>query len=229
MKTAIITGASGNLGVAVTHKFLEAGYRVIAPVFSDKDVALLPSHINLVTVVADLLNPEESKLLVQNCIAQYGQIHAVLLLAGGFAMGGIENTIMSDISRMLAINFETAYNVCQPAYNHMKERGYGRLVFIGARPALNASEGKSMTAYALSKSLLFKLSDQLNEDAKGNNIVSTVVVPSVIDTPLNRKNMPDENFDKWVKPAQLADIIEFICSDKSDAVREAVVRVYNNS
>jgi len=229
MKTAIITGASGNLGTSVTSKFLESGYRVIATVINDHDRSMLPAHDNVVASVVNLMNTEESKLFVQDSIKQYGQIHAVIMLAGGFAMGSIENTSASDISKMTALNFETAFNISQPAYNHMKEHSYGRLVFIGARPALNATVGKTTMAYALSKSLLFKLSEQLNEDAKGSNIVSTVVVPSVIDTAVNRKNMPDENFEKWVKPGQLADIIEFICGDNADAIREPVVKVYNNS
>ena len=229
MKTVIITGASGNLGVTVTGKFLDSGYRVVATVINGHDQSALPAHDNLSASVVNLMNPEESKLFVLSCIKQYGQIHAVIMLAGGFAMGNIENTSASDISKMIALNFETAFNVAQPAYNHMKEHDYGRLVFIGARPALNATDGKSTMAYALSKSLLFKLSEQLNEDAKGTNIVSTLVVPSVIDTPVNRKNMPDENFEKWVRPAQLADIIEFICSEKADVIREPIVKVYNNS
>ena len=229
MKTVIITGASGNLGVTVTNKFLETGYRVIATVINDNDATLLPVHNNLVIKVVNLMDAEESRLFVQESIQDFNQLHAVILLAGGFAMGNIADTTPADIKKMIALNFDTAFNLAQLAWNHMKDHGYGRIVFIGARPALDASAGKATMAYALSKSLLFKLSEQLNKDAMGHNIVSTVVVPSVIDTPLNRKNMPEENFENWVKPGQLADIIEFICSEKADAIREPIVKVYNNS
>jgi NAD(P)-dependent dehydrogenase (short-subunit alcohol dehydrogenase family) len=111
----------------------------------------------------------------------------------------------------------------------MKENGSGRIVFIGSRPALEAKAGKELIAYGLSKSLLFKLAEYINAEAKGKNVTATVVVPSTIDTPLNRKNMPDANPDKWVKPEALANILEFIVSDKSSPLRETVLKVYNNS
>jgi len=98
-----------------------------------------------------------------------------------------------------------------------------------SRPALKASQGKNLIAYALSKSLLFKLAELLNEEAKGENVVVSVVVPSTIDTAINRKAMPDTNPAKWVKPEQLADILEFICSDKGFPIREAIYKVYNDA
>ena len=86
-----------------------------------------------------------------------------------------------------------------------------------------------MIAYALSKSLVFKLAEFLNEDAKGKNVTATVVVPSTLDTPLNRKSMPDIDPDIWVKPSTLAEILEFVVNDKSSVLRETVLKVYNNA
>jgi short-subunit dehydrogenase len=111
----------------------------------------------------------------------------------------------------------------------MKENKYGRLVFIGARPALQASQGKDLIAYALTKSLVFKLAEFINADAKGENIVATVLVPSTIDTALNRQSMPGANPDNWVKPEQLADVLEFVFSEKGSPLRETVIKVYNNA
>jgi NAD(P)-dependent dehydrogenase (short-subunit alcohol dehydrogenase family) len=111
----------------------------------------------------------------------------------------------------------------------MLQNNNGRIIFIGARPALNATQGKGLIAYGLSKSLLFKLAEFLNEDAKGKNVTATVVAPSTLDTPLNRKSMPDVNPDIWVKPSALAEILEFIVSDKSAPLRETVLKVYNNA
>ena len=111
----------------------------------------------------------------------------------------------------------------------MVENNFGRIVFIGARPALKAEAGKSLIAYGLSKSLLFKLAEYINADAKGKNITASVLAPSTIDTPPNRKSMPDTDPSKWVKPEALAEIMEFIVSDKSSALRETVLKVYNNA
>ena len=105
----------------------------------------------------------------------------------------------------------------------------GRLIFIGARPALVASQGKNLIAYGLSKSLLFKLAEYLNAEAKGKNVTATVVALSTLDTGQNRKSMPDANPDNWVKPEAAAEILEFICSDKGSPFRETVLKVYNNA
>jgi len=94
---------------------------------------------------------------------------------------------------------------------------------------LNAAQGKGLIAYGLSKSLLFKLAEFLNEDAKGKNVTVTVVAPSTLDTPLNRQSMPDVNPGISVKPSALAEILEFIVSDKSSVLRETVLKVYNNA
>jgi NAD(P)-dependent dehydrogenase (short-subunit alcohol dehydrogenase family) len=152
-----------------------------------------------------------------------------LLLAGGFAMGGIDAAGGKDIRKMYSLNFETAYFLARALFQHLLQNGYGRLVFIGARPALKPGQGKNLVAYALSKSLLFNLADLLNATAKGKNIVASVLVPSTIDTPLNRNSMPDAHPDDWVKPGQIADTLEFICSDKGLPLREAVYKMYNNA
>ncbi len=111
----------------------------------------------------------------------------------------------------------------------MMENNNGRIVFIGARPALQAAAGKDLLAYGLSKSLLFKLAEYINEEARGKNVTATVVVPSTLDTELNRKSMPDANPDNWVKPEAMAEILEFIISDKASPLRETIIKVYNNS
>jgi NAD(P)-dependent dehydrogenase (short-subunit alcohol dehydrogenase family) len=130
---------------------------------------------------------------------------------------------------MFNLNFETAYYAARPLLTHMKQHGYGRLVFVGARPALQAADGKNMVAYALTKSLLFTLAEFVNASTKGTNVVASVIVPSTIDTAINRESMPDAIFDNWVKPEQIADVLAFICSEKGSVVREPVYKLYNNA
>ncbi len=229
MKTIVITGANGNLGNTVTNKFLTSGYKVIATVINEADKSTMPKHSNLDVRVLNLTDSTATNLFVKEIINQYQKIDGLLMLVGGFAMGNIENTTFQDISKMINLNFETAYNITQPLYSHFKENNYGRLVFIGARPAIDAEAGKSMIAYSLSKSLLFKFAEYLNADAKEMNLVSTVVVPSILDTPANRINMPDANPNNWVNIEQLSELLEFIFSPKANQLREPVLKVYNNS
>lgn len=229
MKTVIITGASGNLGNAVTSTFLKKGYTVIATVSREESRKELPAHEKLYVETIDLTNEEATSAFIEKVIALHQKIDAALLLVGGFEMGKISETTGKDIKKQIALNFETAYYVARPLLLHMQEQNYGRIVFIGSRPALKPADGKNMVSYALSKSLLFQLADMINAEMKGKNIVATVAVPSTLDTEINRKSMPNANPEHWVKPEALAEILEFTCSDTAAALRETVLKVYNNA
>ncbi len=206
MKTILVTGANGNLGVATVKKLLDSGYRVIAIDHSGNHLDFAKNNDRFELHAIDLLDETACSAFVKDSIAKYGKVDGALLLAGGFAMGDISSTGGKELNNMFSLNFDTAYYTTRPLLDHMLQNGYGRLVFIGARPALQPKDGKSMTAYALSKSLLFKLAEFINETGNGRNVVASVVVPSTIDTEINRKSMPDANPGNWVKPEQLADV-----------------------
>ena len=229
MKTVLITGANGNLGSAVTKEFLGKGYRVVATVVTEAMISDLPPHAHLEVRVVDLGNEEETASFIQTVISTYKKIDAALMLVGGFAMGNIAATSTADIQKQFALNFETAYHVTRPLFSHMLGNVNGRLVFIGSRPAMEAVQGSNLWASGLSKSLLFKLAEYLNAEAKGRNVTATVVAPSTLDTPLNRKSMPDVDPTTWVQPAALAEILEFIVSDNGSPLRETVCKVSNNA
>ena len=213
-KTVIITGANGNLGSAVTREFLEKGYQVITTVAEESMIKDMPVEKNLETAVVNLASEDDAAQFVKDKMSKYGQIDAALLLVGGFASGNIDSTSGSDLKKQIALNFETAYYVVRPLFKHMMEKRSGRILLIGARPAINPALGKDLLAYALSKSLLFRLAEYLNEEAKGKNVVVAVVVPSTLDTPINRKSMPESNPDDWVKPSSLAEVLEFLVSNQ---------------
>ncbi|HEX4851726.1 MAG TPA: SDR family NAD(P)-dependent oxidoreductase, partial [Puia sp.] len=177
----------------------------------------------------NLTNESETLDFTNNIIAKHNRVDGACMLVGGFAMGDVAAASGSDIVKQFSLNFETAYFLARPLLQHMKKNGYGRLIFIGARPAINPAQGKGLVAYGLSKSLLFKLAEFINEENKGLNITASVVVPSTIDTVLNRQSMPDADPSNWVKPEQLADILELILSDKGIPLRESVFKVYNNA
>jgi NAD(P)-dependent dehydrogenase (short-subunit alcohol dehydrogenase family) len=229
MKNVIITGANGNLGAAVTKTFIDKGYRVIVTVAEKKMVSEIASHDNCQVNIVNRMDEREAADFADKAIKENGQIDAALLLVGGFAAGDISKTSLGDIQQQVSLNFNTAFNVAKPLFLHMMEKGSGRIIFIGSRPALEASQGKHTIAYGLSKSLLFKLADFLNAEAKGKNVVTTVVAPSTLDTALNRSSMPDADPAKWVKPSALAEILEFVVSEKGGPLRETVLKVYNNA
>ena len=228
-KTFIITGANGNLGAAVTRVFLNKGYSLIATVHNKEDRNTMPAHENLKVHVVNLAEEEAAVSFVQSSIDTYKNIDGALLLAGGFAPGDISATASSHIKKQISLNFDTAYHIARPLLPHLLSNGYGRLVFIGARPALEPAAGAHSIAYGLSKSLLFRLAEYINKQTKGKNITATVVVPSTLDTAPNRQSMPDADPASWVKPEALAEILEFVCSGTASPLRETVLKVYNNS
>lgn len=228
-KNILITGANGNLGAATVKKFLDEGYKVIAIDHSGTHLGFAADHDNFEHRTVDLTDEKALDPFLEEIVELYGRIDGALLLAGGFAMGDIEQTDGEALKKMFSTNFETAYFTARFLFKHMLDNDYGRIVLVGARPALKPEQGKNAVGYALSKSLLFELAGLLNAAAKGKNVVTSVVAPSTIDTPPNRQSMPDADFNTWVKPGEIAALLEFICSDKGNALREPIYKVYNNA
>jgi NAD(P)-dependent dehydrogenase (short-subunit alcohol dehydrogenase family) len=111
----------------------------------------------------------------------------------------------------------------------MMRQNYGRIFLIGSRAGLDAGSSKGMVAYGLAKSLLFRLAQLMNDEAGKHNVVTSVVIPSTIDTPQNRQFMPGADFNSWVKADTIADVIYFYASDAASALREPVIKVFNKA
>jgi NAD(P)-dependent dehydrogenase (short-subunit alcohol dehydrogenase family) len=228
-KTIIVTGASGNLGQVVVKKFIAEGYKVIGTVIPNDPVQMDYPEASFEKVIVDLMNEEESQKFIDSVVTKHGSIEAAVLTVGGFAIGSIADTKTADIQKQYKLNFETAYNVARPVFIKMMQQTTGRIFLVGSKPGLDARNSKGMVAYGLGKSLIFRLAELMNEEAKGSNVVTSVLVPGTIDTPQNRKAMPGTDFSNWVKPEVIADIIYYYCTDEAEAIREPVIRLYNNS
>jgi len=229
MKTCIVTGASGNMGQAVVRKFLEKGYHVTGTVIPNDPVKIDINHKDFETTTADLMNESAAEEMVNSIVKEHGNVDAAILTVGGFAMGKIADTTVTAINKQIRLNFETAYNVARPVFLQMMKQGSGRIFLIGSRPGSDMHQSKGMVAYGLAKSLNFRLAELLNDEAKGTNVVTSVIVPSTIDTPQNRQSMPDADFSKWVMPEAIADIIYFYCSDEAAAVRQPIIKIYGGA
>lgn len=229
MKTVIITGASGNLGQAVVKKFLNEGYKVIGTVIPNDPAILNITDPNFEKVTVDLMNEEESEKFIKTIIDKHNTIDAAVLTVGGFAMGTVAESKMSDIVKQYDLNFKTTYHIARPVFVQMMKQNHGRIFLTGARTGIDMKNSKGMIAYGLSKSLIFRLAELMNGEAKGHDVVTSVIAPSTIDTPQNRKAMPDADFSKWVKPEAIADIIYFYCTEKASPLREPVIKIYNNA
>ncbi len=224
-KTVLITGAAGNLGSAVTEKFLAEGYQVVA-VVEPRTRHHFPENPNLEVKEANLFDEDAARVVVQQTYDRFPSLQAAVLLVGGFSIGNLVRTSYQEIEQMLELNFKSTYNVARPLYLRMQaQNAGGRIVTIGARPALEPQSGIDMLGYSLSKSLIFKLAELLNASGEEKNIITSVIVPSIIDTPSNRSAMPNADFSDWVKPEELAEKIEDACRiDKRP--EETIVKVY---
>lgn len=223
MKNILITGAYGNLGKAVRAEFNQPGNRV----FTTYEPGAFPAPPEPTAFQVDLSDENQVAGLIGKIVQDAGSIDVVVLLAGGFDGGGFETSDASVMQKMIQLNFETAYHAARLSFNQMKSQPTGgRIVLIGARPALLPHIGKDYVAYALSKSMLFKLSELLNAAAAPADIVCSVIVPGTIDTTANRKYNPDADFTKWVKPEAIASMIRHITGPDASSLREPVIKMY---
>jgi NAD(P)-dependent dehydrogenase (short-subunit alcohol dehydrogenase family) len=229
MQHVLVTGASGNLGKAVIDRFLEAQDRVSAIVIPGDKAPLEIESSLFSKFEADLGNEEQAGETVRSIISAHGDLNIAVLTAGGFALGSIKETGSADILAQYKLNFETAYHIAKPVFLNMLERGKGRIFLVGSKPGLDVRHSKGMTAYGLTKSLLFRLAELLNEEARGTEVVTAVIVPSVIDTPQNRTSMPDADFSRWMDPKAMAEIIYFHTTVAAEGLREPVLKMYNRS
>lgn len=229
-KNVLITGAAGNMGLAMVKKFLAEGYYVIGTKLPVEKIADYENHENFECLDIDLSNERGVELAINHCERNSMPLDTAIFTVGGFSMGKLEETGKEELEKMINLNFYISYFSAKATFMHMKEQGNGgRIFLVGAKPALNPASGTAMVSYTLSKTLIFNLAEILNEEGKAHGIVTSVIVPSIIDTPLNRKYMPDSDFSKWVSPTQIAEAAFFYASEKGKALRQPILKLYADS
>ncbi len=225
--TILVTGAYGNLGQAVVRVFRSKGYAIIGMAAPGEKVpeGFDPQGVDMTTV--DLLDDASSSAIWGDWNSR--KIDVAVFTVGGFAMGGLAETSSADIEKQIRLNFITLYHMVRPLFLKMMKQGHGRIFMIGSRPGGDMRMSKGMVAYGFAKSLVFRLAEMVNLEAEGSDVVASVVIPSVIDTPQNRISMPDADFSAWVKPDDIAEVIHFHCSQEASSLREPIIRMYGRS
>ena len=212
----IVTGAAGTLGQAVARKAHDYGAEIVG-------LDIVPG------IEAEWLSRYETVDLTDRqatlaVIEALGPVDALVNVAGGFAMGtGAAEPDDEQWDWMFRINVNTLRNAIMAVVPVLRARGGGRIVNIGALGALSGQG--AMSAYCSAKSTVMRLTESLSEELKADGINVNAVLPSIIDTPPNREAMPEADFQQWVHPEQLAEVICFLASSRASAIHGALLPV----
>lgn len=221
-RAVVVTGGFGVLGRAVARWFEANGDRVVRLDFAAAPAeGPLPGGMDIGGV--DLADATACADAIARIASEMGGIDVLINVAGGFTWETLGSGSIGTWARMQAMNLMTAATVTQLALPHLLARPSARIVSIGAGAANRAAAG--MGAYAASKSGVHRLTEALAEELAGSDITVNAVLPSIIDTPTNRADMPDADFAQWVQPEALAEVIGFLASPAARAISGALVPV----
>ena len=212
-KHVVVTGAAGVLGRAVADAFHAAHADVTG-------IDIVETRPTYRSIVADLIDPDDARRAAD----EIGHIDILANIAGGFTMGeSVAETTDETWDFMFNLNARTVLNMARAVVPRMQERGSGRIINIGARAALRGTG--AMGAYCASKSVVLRLTESLADELKTSGINVNCILPSIIDTPRNREDMPKADFSNWVRPEEIAAVVMFLASDAASAIHGASIPV----
>lgn len=220
-RSVIVTGGFGILGNAVASAFAAAGDKVARIDFAPHARVTLAGALDIGGV--DLTDAAKTEAALAQVVAAHGGIDVLVNVAGGFVWETLEGGSLESWAKMHGMNLISAVTITKLALPELKQSDAGRIVNIGAGGAVKA--GMGFAPYAASKAGVHKLTEALAEELAGTSVTVNAILPSIIDTPTNRADMPDADFSTWVKPEAIADVIGFLASDAGRSVTGALVPV----
>ncbi len=216
-RVVLVTGAAGALGKAVVEKFA-TGDAAVA------QLDVVPIDNAHYSAVCDLTDSENCKEAVAAIVDSLGAIDVLANIAGGFTMGETVHEISDETwDFMFGLNAKSVINMARAVLPVMLPRQSGKIVNIGARAGLRGAP--NMAAYSASKSVVMRLTESLADELKEEGINVNAILPSIIDTERNRQDMPNADFNKWVAPAAIAEVVAFLASAAADPIHGALLPV----
>jgi NAD(P)-dependent dehydrogenase (short-subunit alcohol dehydrogenase family) len=229
--TAIVTGGTGGLGSAVVARLLDDGWRVVVPWVVEGELERVERREGLELVQADLFDPSAVQSVVELAAgsgSSGARLRGVVNLVGGFAAGGrVHETPIEEFEKQFRLNLRPTYLICAASLPHLLAAGGGSIVCVGTRAAVQPFSGAA--GYIASKAAVIAFAQAVAAEYKNDGIRCNAILPSVIDTPGNRASMPKADFEKWVKPAEIAGVIAHLLSDDSRPTSGAAVPVYGRA
>jgi NAD(P)-dependent dehydrogenase (short-subunit alcohol dehydrogenase family) len=232
-KITLIAGGTGGLGRAVSQVFLEQGANVIVTYRRDQEFGELKNIAggdasHLVGHELDVTDRAAVQTLVERIVSKDGRLDFLINTVGGYA-GGVKfwDVDSGVLDQMLMLNLFSGYLLCRAVVPTMLKQGSGVIVNVAAKAALDHAAGAA--AYVASKAAAVAMMDSLAADLKGSGVRLNSILPSIIDTQVNRKAMPGADFAKWPKPEDIARVILFLCSEDARVIHGAAIPVYGES
>jgi len=227
--SVLITGGTGGLGTAVTATFLAAGWRVVVPWVTERELERVQGQDRLELVKADLFHPEAVAGAVGQAAGDAGApLRAVVNLVGGFSGGSkVHETPVEDFERQFRLNLRPAYLVTANAVPALVAAGGGTITCVSSRAALKPFSGAA--GYIASKAAVLAFAQAVAVEYADDGVRCNAVLPSVIDTPGQRASAPGADFSKWVAPADIAAVIHFLSTDASRPISGAGIPVYGRA
>lgn len=229
-QVVVITGGAGNLGAAVTRAFYQNGARVVV-VDRQRDMAVevfgeeIPEGDYCLYVAGNLMDEASVAEVVQTIVAKFGRIDVLVNIAGGYRAGTpVHETPLDTWDFMMNLNARSVFLMSRAVIPHMLAGNRGKIISVGARAALKGTAKSG--PYIASKMAVIRLTETMAAELKENNINVNCILPGTIDTPANRKDMPNADFNRWVTPESMAGVILFLASDLAKDVQGAAVPVY---
>lgn len=227
-KIVLVTGGTGALGRSITKAFLESNAIVISSYLNDRETGKTDNKSSIQLVKANVTNEEEIEKLVLSVLDKHGRIDILVNVVGAY-LGGktVVELEEKEWDLMMNVNLKSAFLISKHVTRQMISSKYGKIIHVSSRIGLH-SEGYD-SAYAASKSGLIRLVESLSKETKELNINVNCIMPSIIDTEANRKAMPNADFNKWVKPEELANVVLFLSSEEAKTITGAAIPTFGVS
>jgi NAD(P)-dependent dehydrogenase (short-subunit alcohol dehydrogenase family) len=232
-KVVLVAGGTGGLGNAVSLAFLDEGAKVVVTYRDQKELDALKRQAggngsSLEGYMVDVTDEGSVRQFFDKILAEHGRVDALVNTVGAYA-GGVNlwEVETKSFDQMIALNLRSGYILARAAVPAMLKQKSGAIVNISSKAAVDHGAGAS--AYAASKAGALALMDSLAAEVKGSGVRVNSILPSIIDTEANRKAMPTADFSKWPKPADIARVILFLCSDEAKVIHGAAIPVYGES
>jgi NAD(P)-dependent dehydrogenase (short-subunit alcohol dehydrogenase family) len=226
-RSVVVTGAFGNLGIAVARSLREQGAAVALLGRTQPPAAVAAEFPapHCVLGGVDLTQAASAGTAMETVRGTLGSIDVLVNIAGGFRWQTLEQGDLDGWDAMYAVNLKTAVVSTKAALPQLLASAAGRIINVGAGAAARPAAA-GMGAYAASKAGVHKLTESLAEELKDRGVTVNAVLPGIIDTPQNRADMPKADVSRWVKPEAIAAVIAFLASEQAAAVTGALVPVY---